>query len=334
MDGYAVRARRRRHRHRGRAGAPAGGRRDRRRPGPAARDVARHRRQDHDRRPGARRAPTRSCPTSGPTAASPRCGSPRRRRVGQHVRRAGEDVSEGDLLDRGRHRPRARATSGCSPRVGRGTVRSRPAAAGGDPVDRLRAARARHAAGPRLDLRRQLLPARRLRPPGRRDRLPGRHRPRRAAGVPRRAQRPAGPGRPGGHQRRRLAGRLRRRQGGAAPLGTVWFGGGRDAARQAAGLRVRRRGPDPDLHAAGQPGVVVHLLRDVRAARAPQDDGQGAVLAPDHRAPGSPTAVLAGRAAAVPARRATSVGRGGPTVVAGRRRRLAPDRRPGRRPTR
>ena len=34
---------------------------------------------------------------------------------GQHIRLAGEDVAEGDLLHRARHRPRARATSACSP---------------------------------------------------------------------------------------------------------------------------------------------------------------------------------------------------------------------------
>ena len=52
-----------------------------------------------------------------------------------------------------------------------------------------------------------------------------------------------------------------------APLGHGVVRPGRDAAGQAAGLRARRRGPDADLHAAGQPGLVVRLLRAVRAAR-------------------------------------------------------------------
>ena len=60
--------------------------------------------------------------------------------------------------------------------------------------------------------------------------------------------------------------------------GTVQFERGRDAAGQAAGLRLRRRGPHADLHAARQPGVVVRLVRGVRAPGAAQDDGpQGAV---------------------------------------------------------
>ena len=77
---------------------------------------------------------------------------------------------------------------------------------------------------------------------------------------------------------------------------------GRDAAGQAAGLRRRRRGPDPDLHAAGQPGLVVHLLRDVRAARDPQDDGPDAVLPAEHAGPAHPRPLVARRAAAVRAR--------------------------------
>ena len=53
------------------------------------------------------------------------------------------------------------------------------------------------------------------------------------------------------------------------PLGTVWFGGRRDAAGQAAGLRPGRR--RTDLHAAGQPGVELHLLPGLRAAGAAPD---------------------------------------------------------------
>ena len=73
-------------RRRGHAGAPAGRRRDRRRPGRAARDVARHRRQDHDRRPGAaglRRG--RALRVDRPRRRR-RCGSARRPTEGQHIR--------------------------------------------------------------------------------------------------------------------------------------------------------------------------------------------------------------------------------------------------------
>ena len=63
-------------------------------------------------------------------------------------------------------------------------------------------------------------------------------------------------------------------------LGTVDFLEVGDAAGQAAGLRGGRRGRDPDLHAAGQPGLGVRLLRDVRRARPAQA----------HRPPAGPVA--------------------------------------------
>ena len=93
--------------------------------------------------------------------------------------------------------------------------------------------------------------------------------------------RPARPRRPRGHQRRGQQGRLRRGQGGALRARHGRLRRGRDAARQAAGLRLRRRGRDPDLDAAGQPRLVVRLLRGVRGARDPADDGPDAVPPPD-----------------------------------------------------
>ena len=87
--------------------------------------------------------------------------------LGQHVRPAGEDVQVGDVLLSLRHRPRAAPPRPA--RLGRPRDRAHPPApAGGRPLHRLRAPRARHPARPRLDLRRQLLPARGRRPPGRR----------------------------------------------------------------------------------------------------------------------------------------------------------------------
>ena len=221
--------------------------------------------------------------------------------------------------------------------AGRGRARHRalaPATARGGHLHRLRAARAGHGARPRLDLRRQLLPARRRRAPGRGDRLPGRHRARRAARVPRRAARPAGPRRPRGHQRRGQRGRLRRGQGGARAARHGLVRRGRDAARQAAGLRRRRRGPDPDLHAAGQPGLVLRLLRGVRAARDAPDDGPAPYVRPTQTRPAHPRAALARRAPAVRPGSSRSTRERRSDGDAGRRPRLAPDRRPGRRPTR
>ena len=60
---------------------------------------------------------------------------------------------------------------------------------------------------------------------------------------------------------------------------------GRDAARQAAGIRGDRRGQGPDLHAARQPGVVLHLLRDVRAPGDPHLDGAQPGVPPAGRRP-------------------------------------------------
>ena len=126
-------------------------------------------------------------------------------------------------------------------RLGRPGDGAGPAAAAGRrALDRLRAARPRRGARPRLDLRRQLLHARR-----RGDPAPARSRTGSASCATSRARssrRSAAswPRRPRRHLRRRLPGRLRRREGGAAPRGRV-VRPGRDAARQAAGVRPRRR---------------------------------------------------------------------------------------------
>ena len=179
MDGYAVRQRRRGRRQRRATGAAAGRGRDRRRPGRAAHAGARHRRQDHDRRPGARRRRRdrplrmdrprhREGPHRRGARARPARPPGRRRRRGR--RPAGE----------GQARRSTPGTSGCSRRwAGRRSL-ARPAAAGRRALDRHRAARARRGARRGLDLRRQLLHARRRGDPGRRRPAAGRHRPRRA----------------------------------------------------------------------------------------------------------------------------------------------------------
>ena len=64
-----------------------------------------------------------------------------------------------------------------------------------------------------------------------------------------------------------------------APTGTVWFGGVAMQPGKPQGFGVVGEDADPDLHAAGQPGLVVRLLRDVRAAGAAPDDGPAAVRA-------------------------------------------------------
>ena len=54
-------------------------------------------------------------------------------------------------------------------------------------------------------------------------------------------------------------------------LGTVDLRAGRDAAGHAAGVRAGRARQDTDLHPAGQPGVGLRLVRDVRASGAAAD---------------------------------------------------------------
>src|SRR6478736_2509644 len=151
---------------------------------------------------------------------------------GQHIRPTGDDISEGDmLLEEGTVLgPRH---LGMLAAVGRATVRTRRC------------------------------PRRRC------DRLPRRHRARRDARLLRGAERPARPRRHRRHERRRERGRLRRREGVVVAPRLDVVRRRRHAARQAAGLRHRRRGRHPGLHPSRQPGLVLRLVRDVRAARDP-----------------------------------------------------------------
>ena len=56
-------------------------------------------------------------------------------------------------------------------------------------------------------------------------------------------------------------------------LGATEFVASRDAARKAAGLRPDRRRPDPDDHAARQPGQRLRVLRGVRPPGDQEADG-------------------------------------------------------------
>ena len=231
-----------------------------------ARDVARHRGEDHDRRPGAgRRRLGRAL----------RVDRPRRRQ-----RRDLPGAGAGAARPARRARTSARATCSCEP-----APCSAPARSGCS----------RRSAAPRCG---------RVRVPGWSSSPPGpssasrarRSATTRSTTATRSCSRPR-PGRPArsptasgssptsprafldalndqlvradlvDHQRRRLDGRLRRRQGGARAAGHRVVRRRRDAAGQAAGLRHRRGGRRPDHHPAGQPGVVVHLLRAVRRCR-------------------------------------------------------------------
>ena len=116
-----------------------------------------------------------------------------------------------------------------------------------------------------------------------------------------------------------------------APLGTVWFGGVAMQPGKPQGFGVVGEDADADLHAAGQPGVGVRLLRDVRAARAPQADGPHAVRPADastRAAHPRDHARRAGRRQFV--RGAVDVDAGGPCVTPVGGAGLAPDRRPRR----
>ena len=189
---------------------------------------------------------------------------------------------------RARHRPRAAPPRPARRRRPRHRAVP-PAPAGRRHLHRLRAARARHAAGSRLDLRRQLLPPGRLRARRRRHRLPRRHRPRRPA-----------------HLHRRPSDQLVRADivvtsGGVSEgdfdvvkealssLGSVWFGGVAMQPGKPQGFGTVGDDKHPDLHAARQPGLGLRLLRDLRAAGDPPDDGQAALLAAAHAGPASRT---------------------------------------------
>ena len=264
-----------------------------------------------------------------------RAGPHRRRRPspGQHVRPAGEDVAEGDLLHRGGHRRSAPRHLGLLA-GGRPGRRSRP-----DPRPRVvvisTGSELREPGDGRSATTRSTTAtptcSRPRRPRGRRDRLPGRHRPRRAAGVPRRARATSWSAptswSPAAASRRATTTSSRRR---CAATGTSGSAAVAMQPGKPQGFGVGRRGRDPDLHAAGQPGLVVHLLRDVRAAGDPPDDGPGC------RTPGRLLEArlthgddVARRAGASSCAARYGVDARRPVRHAGRRPGLAPDRRPG-----
>ena len=107
-----------------------------------------------------------------------------------------------------------------------------------------------------------------------------------------------------------------------APLGTVWFGGVamQPGKPQGFGTVGDDRGPDRD--AAGQPGVVVHLLRAVRAARDPQADGPTRPTSGPRPTPSSPTVCARPRADASspvgPCRSSTATSRSRRSAARGR----------------
>ena len=233
--------------------------------------AARPVRADHDRRADAGRRRRRR--TGGVDRRRGRAGGDHARRpsVGAHIRRRGEDVAAGDVvldagtrLGAGPDRPARRRR----PRPRRGAA----AAAGRRHLDRQRAGRAgqphRRGPDPRLATATSLTAA--AREAGAiayRVGIVARRR----AHADGHDRGPADPRRPGAHQRWRQRRCLRRREGGALPAGHGGLRRGGDAAGQAAGLRHHRPGPDADLHAARQPGVVVRLLRGVRPAGDPAD---------------------------------------------------------------
>ena len=177
-----------------------------------------HRGQDHDRRPGAAGRRRGRAGRVDRRRRRARCGSPGRPSAASTCGTAGEDVADGRRAARGRHASSARASSACSPSVGRSQVRSRPRPRVVVMSTGAELREPGHAAGPRLDLRRAT-PTCSPPPPA----PPARSPTASASSPTTRATfrdalaRPAGARRPRGHQRRRQQGRLRRGQGGARP---------------------------------------------------------------------------------------------------------------------
>ena len=138
----------------------------------------------------------------------------------------------------------------------------------------------------------------------------GRRRHRR--GAARRARRGRRRGRRHHHQRRCLDGRLRRRQERPAQRGHR-LRQGRDAARQAAGLRPARRPRGPAgaaLRPARQPGVVLRLVRGLRAPGAAPAHAARAGEAPAARQPRSSRGSRPRGAASVRPGRGVALARG------------------------
>ena len=210
---------------------------------------------------------------------------------GRSLRRRGEDVRTGDLV------LPAGTRLGPGPPGARGGGQRRravgaPTPAGGRHLHRRRAGRPRVGARARPDRRlqpRHALRARRGgRRRGRRVGAPARRRRRDA----RPARRPAGRARPGAHDRRRLDGGLRHGQGGAHRRRRGRVRQGRDAPRDAAGLRCRRALAHAGGHPAGQPGQLVRVVPRVRAPR-PAAARRASTRTPT--APSRPSPTRAGR---------------------------------------
>ena len=218
--------------------------------------------------------------------------------------------------------------------VGRATVRSRPAAARGRDLDRLRAARARDAARATT---RSTTATPSCSPP-----------PRARAGAiayrvgivpdePRAfldaLQRPAGPRRPGGHQRRGVAwatttsSRRRWRR-----CGTVWFGAVAMQPGKPQGFGVVGEDDTPIFTLPGNPvssyvSFEMFVLPALRTT-----DGQAARTPGRHvRARLTHGVVARPRGGGSSCAASYEIGRGGPTVSPVGGARLPPGRRPGRR---
>ena len=203
-----------------------------------------------------------------PSEVGPAHPPDRRGRGGRSARVPGRRPARPPL-----HRPAGRHRPG----VGAGAA----APSGGGDRHRLRAGGAGSPAAERLpDLRLELLPARRRGARGRRPGVPGGTGQRRSRAGARADQRPAGPGRSHPDHRWGEPRGLRRRQVRDARARRHRVRPGRDAAGQAAGLRSDRQRPDPDDHAAGQPGERLRVLRGVRASGDQEADGSHA-LHPD-----------------------------------------------------
>ena len=156
---------------------------------------------------------------------------------GQHVRAAGEDVLEGQIILRSGTPARPRPDR--APRRGRpGSRPRRPQAEGGRAVDRRRARRAGAGARVRADRRLELRHAHRRRAGGGRHSVPRRRRARRRAPAHGDAGGPAGAGRRHHHDRRGEHGGVRHGQGGALPGRDDAVRQGRDAPGMPQGFGV------------------------------------------------------------------------------------------------
>ncbi len=275
MDGYAVVAAGRRLRVGEVARAPARGRRDRRRPAPAARAGARHRGQDHDRRARCRPAPTAVVPYEWTDRGVAQVRIDPAPQPGQHIRPAPARTSPSATCwssERGtvlgpRH-------MGLLASIGRATRPLAAAARRGDLRPGPSCASPAHALGLRLDLRRQL-----------RSCWP------RPRAAPARSPTASASSRTSRRRsstrcedqlvradivvttRRRLAGRLRRGQGGAGAARDVWFGPVAMQPGKPQGFGFVGEDRTPIFTLPGNPVSSYISFRAVRAACPAQADG-------------------------------------------------------------